>query len=123
MALPLLAPTIPRRMDPRDKLDIYLVLTQGETLRDILQPGEEVVSFSVGLSAEAAAAGLQLGTGSKAPRYADLVFYALLSVAGTMQGAAIFVGAGLLVGVEITFTTNFDDRQKTYTVGVKVVKK
>jgi hypothetical protein len=123
MALPNLAPTIPRRMDPRDKLDIYAVLTQGEALRDILQPDEAVTGFSVGLTAEAAAAGLQLGTGDKAPRYADRVFYAQLSVAAGMQGAAIFSGAGLVVGVEITFTTNIDDREKQYTVGVKVVNK
>lgn len=123
MALPNLAPTIPRRMDPRDKLDIYPVLTRGDTLRDILQTGEEVVSFSVGLTAEAAAAGLRLGTGSKAPRYANLVFYAQLSVLPEMQGAAIFAGAGLVVGVEITFTTNIDEREKQYTVGVKVVNK
>lgn len=123
MALPNLAPTFARRMDPRDKLDIYTVLTRGDAARDILQPDEEVVSFNVGLTAEAAAAGLVLGTDSKAPRYADLVFYAQLSVMPSMQGAAIFSGAGLVVGVEITFVTTIDEREKQYTVGVKVVNK
>ena len=123
MALPNLAPTFARRMDPRDKMDIYPVLTRGDTARDILQPGEEVTSFSMGLTAEAAAAGLQLGTGAKAPRYADLVFYAQVSVVPSMQGAAIFSGAGLTLGVEITFATNIDEREKQYTVGVKVVNK
>lgn len=123
MALPALAPTFVRRMDPRDKMDIYPVLTRGEKVSDILQPDEEVTSFTIGLTAEAAAAGLQLGTGDKPPRYADLVFYAQLSVAPSMQGAAIFAGAGLVVGVEITFATDVDDREKQYTVGVKVVNK
>lgn len=123
MALPSLAPTFVRRMDPRDKMDIYPVLTRGDGMRDILQPDEEVTSFAIGLTAEAAAAGLQLGTDSKAPRYAGLVFYAQLSVRPEMQGAPIFAGAGLTIGVEVTFSTNVDDRKKTYTVGVKVVTK
>lgn len=123
MALPALAPIIPRRMDPRDRMDIYVVLTRGDAARDILQPGEEVTGFTVGLTAEAAAAGLQLGTGDKAPRYADLVFYSHLSVVPAMQGAAIFNASGLVLGIEITFATNVDDREKQYTVGAKVVNK
>lgn len=123
MALPALAPTFARRMDPRDKMDIYPVLTRGEALRDILQPGEEVVDFTIGLPAESVAAGLQLGEGDKKPRYADLVFYAQLSVIPAMQGAAIFAGNGLVLPVEITFSTNMDDREKQYSVGVKVVNK
>lgn len=123
MALPNLAPTFLRRMGPRDVMDIYPVLTRGDKVSDILQLGEEVTSFTIGLTAEAAAAGLRLGTDDKAPRYAGLVFYAQLSVAPLMQGAAIFLGAGLVLGVEITFSTNIDDRQKTYTTGVKVVSK
>lgn len=123
MTLPNLAPTFARRMDPRDRMDIYPVLTRGDTVRDILQVGEEVTAFNIGLSAEAAAAGLKLGTDTKAPRYAGLVFYAQLSVIPAMQGAAVFAGPGLVVGVEITFTTDIDDREKRYTCGVKVVNK
>ena len=123
MALPDKAPTFLRRMDPRDKLDLYPVLMQGNALRDILQPDEAVTRFAIGLSAEAAAAGLQIGIDDKAPRYADRVFYMQLSVAPAMQGAAIFLGKGIVLPVEISFATNFDDREKTYSVGIQVVKK
>ena len=123
MALPDKAPTFLRRMDPRDKLDLYAVLMQGNALRDILQPDETVTRFAIGLSAEAAAAGLQIGTEDKAPRYADRVFYMQLSVAPVMQGAAIFLNRGIVLAVEITLATSFDDREKTYSVGIQVVKK
>ena len=123
MALPDKAPIFVRRMDPRDKLDLYPVLTQGDALREILQPDEEVTRFTIGLSAEASAAGLQIGEGEKAPRYGYRVFYMQLSVAPAMQGAAIFLGKGVVLPVEISFATNFDDREKTYSVGVQVVKK
>ena len=123
MALPDKAPTFVRRMDPRDKLDLYTVLMQGNALRDILKPDETVTRFAIGLSAEAAAAGLQIGTEDKAPRYADRVFYMQLSVAPVMQGAAIFLTRGIVLAVEITFATSFDDREKTYSVGIQVVKK
>lgn len=123
MALPDKAPTFARRMDPRDKLDFYPALTQGDTLRDILQVGEKVTQFAIGLSAEAVAAGLQIGTEDQAPRYADPTFYVHLSIAEERQGAAIFLGKGIVLPVEVTFSTDFDDRLKTYSFGVLVVKK
>jgi hypothetical protein len=123
MALPDKAPTFVRRMDPRDRLDLYVKLTAGEELSAILQTDEVVTSFSIGLTAEAAAAGLRLGTDARAPRYADRTFCFWLMVLPEMQGAAIFSGTGLTLGVEITFTTDVDDREKQYTVGVKVVNK
>lgn len=123
MALPDKAPIFARRLGPRDKVDYYPALTQGDGLPEILQPGEAVTRFAIGLSAEAAAAGLQIGTDDKAPRYADRVFYMQLSVAPAMQGAAIFLNKGVVLPVEISFATNFDDREKTYSVGIQVVKK
>ncbi|MBB4619984.1 hypothetical protein [Sphingomonas abaci] len=123
MALPDKAQTFVRRMDPRDELDLYPVLTQGDALRDILQVGEKVTRFAIGLSAEAVAAGLQIGDEDQAPRYADLVFYARLRIAPEQQGAAIFLGKGVVLPVEVTFSTDIDDRLKTYSFGVLVVKK
>ena len=123
MALPLLAPTVRRRMDPRDTLDIYPVLLQGDVLRDILQTGETVTHFSVSLTPEAAAAGLMIGVGYDAPRYENLVFAIQLKVDPAMRGNAIFNGEGVVLGIEIEFRTDLEDREKQYTVGVRVVNK
>jgi hypothetical protein len=124
MALPLLAPVIPRRLDPRDTLDIYVSLTQGTALRDVLQPAEEVTSFGFALTAEAAAAGLTLlDGGSFTPRYANRVFRAVVRVDPAMRGASIFNGTGVTLGIELTFATNMSEREKQYTIGVKAVNK
>ena len=123
MALPLLAPVFPRRMDPRDRLDLYVMLTQGNALRDVLQPGEEVTSFQIALTPEAAAAGLAISESAYAPRYADRVFFFQLTVAPQLRGSAIFNGPGFTGGVEITFATNLSAREKQYTVGIRVVNK
>lgn len=123
MALPFLAPTFPRRMAPRDTLDLYVVITQGPGTRDILEPDESIVAFTVGLPADSAAAGLILvDSGANAPRYGNLVFRFVLKVDPAMRGAAVFE-AGVLLGVELTFSTNIADREKRYTVGVRVVNK
>jgi len=123
MPLPPLAPIIPRRMDPRDTLDIYLVLLRGDTLADILQPGEDLTWFSVALTPEAEAAGLIICGEEAAPRYANLVFAIKLTGDPAMRGSPIFNAPGLVVGIEITFATNFEEREKQYTTGVKMVNK
>jgi hypothetical protein len=123
MALPLLAPTMVRRMHPRDVLDIYPVLNQGDGLAHILQPDEIVTSFSVTLTAEAAAVGMVIATGEDAPRYAALVFALQVSILPARRSSSIFDGAGVTVGVEINFATNLCNREKTYTHGIKVVRK
>lgn len=120
MALPNLAPVFIRRMSPRDTMDIYPVLTRGDTVKDILQTGEEVTSFTIGLTAEAVAAGLQIDPDT---RYANTVFFIRLSVNPAIQGSVVFDRTGLVLGVEIRFATNINEREKTYTVGVKVVNK
>jgi hypothetical protein len=40
-----------------------------------------------------------------------------------MRGSTIFNGEGLVLGVEIDFKTNIEDRDEQYTVGVRVVNK
>jgi hypothetical protein len=123
MALPLLAPVVRRRLDPRDTMDVYVQLTQGDDLRDILQPGEEVTAFTVRLTAESVAAGVRIGTGRNAPRYAALVFAVQLSVDPLLRDNPIFSGSGFLGGFELTFPTSLEDREKQYTVGFRVVQK
>ncbi len=123
MTLPLLAPVMLRRMAPRDVLDVYVVLNQGDGLVHILQPGEIVTEFLVTLSAEAAAIGMVIATGINAPRYANRVFALQVSILPARRGSAIFEGNGITVGGEITFATNLANREKQYSFGMKVVRK
>ncbi len=123
MALPLLAPVMVRRMAPRDVLDVYVVLNQGDGLAHILQTGEVVTEFVVTLSAEAAAIGMVIATGVNAPRYAGRVFALQVSILPSRRGSSIFDGPGVTVGGEITFATNLANREKQYTFGIKVVRK
>jgi len=123
MPLPLQTPVMIRRMHPRDVLDIYPVLNQGDGLMHILQPGEIVTDFAVTLSAEAAAIGMVIATGANAPRYANLVFALQASILPARRNSSIFDGAGVTVGGEINFSTNLANREKTYTFGIKVVRK
>lgn len=123
MSLPLLAPVMVRRMHPRDVLDVYPVLNQGDALPHILQPDEFLTSFSVTLTAEAAAVGMVIATGDDEPRYANLVFALQVSILPAWRSSTIFDGVGVTVGVEIHFATNLCNREKTYTQGIKVVRK
>jgi len=124
MAIPLLAQTFRRRMDPRDTLDLYVQLSQGETLRDVLQAGETVTNFNVVLPPESYAAGLRLiSEGEFAPRYDARVFAFLVYIDLPKQASPLFDGTGFLAPVELTFATNLSDREKQYTVVVRVVNK
>ncbi|WP_010218956.1 hypothetical protein [Sphingomonas sp. PAMC 26621] len=116
--------TFPRRIDPNmPRRGFYPVLTRGSEVRDILQPGEEVTSFTVTPNAEATAAGLVVMTdGDFAPRYADRVFAFWVEIATAMRGSSIFNGTGIVLGVELSFTTNFQQSDQI-TVGIRVVNK
>jgi hypothetical protein len=99
------------------------VLTRGDLVRDILQPKEEVTSFAVTPNADATAAGLVVLTdGDFAPRYADLTFAFWVEIASAMRSSAIFNGTGIVLGVEISFTTSFQ-QQDQITVGIRVANK
>ena len=101
----------------------YPVLTRGDQVRDILQTGEEVVSFTITPNAEATAAGLIVLTDDAfAPRYADRVFGFWIDIDPVMRDSAIFNGTGIVLGVEISFTTNFQQSDQI-TVGIRVVNK
>ena len=116
--------TFLRRIDPNmPRRGFYPTLTRGATLRDILQPGEGVTSFTVTPNADATAAGLVVLTdGDFTPRYADLVFAFWVEIAAAMRGSSIFNGTGIVLGVEISFTTNFQ-QQDQITVGIRVANK
>jgi hypothetical protein len=91
---------------------------------EILQTGESVASFTVALTAEAIAAGLQINTTSG---YSTLlvgnVITFWVSVISGSQSSAVFIGAGLTIGIEITVTTNANPaRVKQRTVVVTVAQ-
>ena len=116
--------TFPRRIDPNmSRRGFYPTLTRGELPRDILQIGEEVTSFSVTPNADATAAGLVVLTdGDFTPRYAGLTFAFWVEIAASMRGSSIFNGTGIVLGVELSFTTNFQQSDQI-TVGIRVVNK
>jgi hypothetical protein len=124
MTRPLNAKAFVAQADPADVLDWQITLSQGSTGLETLQPGESVASFTVALTAEAIAAGLQINTTSG---YATLlvgnVITFWLSVTSGVQASTVFSGAGLAVGVEITITTNANPaRVKQRTVVVTVAQ-
>jgi hypothetical protein len=124
MTLPLNAKTFSAQMDPADVLDWQATLSQGSTGLEMLQAGESVASFTVALTAEAIAAGLQINTTSG---YATLIVGNVisfwLSVISGSQSSIAFAGAGLAVGIEITITTNASPaRVKQRTVVITVAQ-
>lgn len=116
--------TFSRRIDPNmPQRDFYPVLTRGDQVRDILQPDEEVTSFTVTPTSDATAAGLRVLTADTfAPRYADRVFGFWVDIDPAMRGSSIFNGTGIVLGVELGFVTNFQ-RSDQITVGIRVVNK
>jgi hypothetical protein len=116
--------TFPRRVDPNmPKRGFYAVLTRGDQVRDILQTGEEIVSFTVTPNSEATAAGLKvLSDADFLPRYSDLVFGFWIDVDPSLRGSTVFNGTGIVLGVEISFVTNLQQSDQI-TVGIRVVNK
>jgi hypothetical protein len=124
MTLPLNAKAFTAQMDPADVLDWQVTLSQGSTGLEILQVGESVANFTVALTAEAIAAGLQINTTSG---YSTLlvgnVISFWISITSGSQGSAAFTGAGLTIGIEISITTNANPaRVKQRTVVVTVAQ-
>ncbi|WP_242140889.1 hypothetical protein [Sphingomonas sp. TREG-RG-20F-R18-01] len=116
--------TFPRRVDPSmPRRGFYAVLTRGDQVLDILQTDEEVASFTITPNADATAAGMMVLTDDAfAPRYADRVFGFWIDIDPVMRDSAIFNGTGIVLGVEISFTTNFQQSDQI-TVGIRVVNK
>jgi hypothetical protein len=122
MANPPNAISITRPMDPADIEQFFVTLTQGSTGAEVLNTGESVASYTLALTAEAIAAGLQIKTGSGyATNLTGLVLSFWLAVNSANQADAAFSGTGLTLGVEWTITTNASParvKQKTIVVQV-----
>lgn len=113
-----------RPIDPADTEFFTIELTQGLTGTELLVPGENVASFSLSVTAEAVAAGLQIKTGSG---YAttlnalQITFWACVGV--SHQADAGFSGTGLALGIELTITTDATPpRVKQKTVVIQVAQ-
>ena len=126
MAIPPNARTIRQPMDPADVVDFAVGITQGAADADpppVLLDGEEVASFSLTLTAEAVAVGLEIRRDGAypAPLVVDRVVTFWLGVAPAMQGLTVFSGAGATLGIELTITTTSVPpriKQRTITVTV-----
>lgn len=112
MANPLTAPAFSRVLDPADRRALKIRISRGDG--DLmLGPGEKITGFTLALTAEAELAGMQILAGDgRSPRLTDpdpavdpeLVFWPVIAPA--MQGAPIFNGRGVALGVELTIDTD-----------------
>lgn len=124
MTLPLNAKAFAAQMDSSDVLDWQVTLSQGSTGLETLQIAESVVGFTVALTAEAIAAGLQINTtgGYSTLLVGNVITFWVSVTAGSLANSA-FLGAGTGFGIEITITTNANPaRVKQRTVVVTVAQ-
>lgn len=116
-------------IEPKDLLDFYIAISQGTAEGDILQPGEDVASYTLALPLEASAAGLTIveketENGKYATRLADRVLAFWLNIMPAQQGSTAFDGQGVSLPIEFTFTTtNTPPRIKQRTFKIRVTNK
>jgi len=126
MAIPPNAKAIAQPLDPADILDLETTITQGPpdaVPAPLILNTENVASFTLTLSAEAVAAGLQIKTGDgyPAPTLSDLKVTFWLAVDPAMQGSPLFNAPGLTLALELTLnTTSVPSRRKQRTITVTV---
>lgn len=124
MPIPTTAPIFPESMDPTDVVDFYISVTEGNDGQSILMPNEGIASYTLGLSPEAALAGLQLLTDARKPVREGKNISLWLSVDPAKRALPVFDGTGLLLGIELTIVTDaIPSRTKQRTFGVRVVNK
>ncbi len=122
MAIPANAIVITQPIDPADIEIMQVTLQQG--LDQILAPSEGVSSFTLGLTAEAAAAGLQIDTtGGRTTTLTGLVLTFWVSVSVGHQSDPLFDGSGTALGLLLTITTNGSPaRVKQKTIAITVAQ-
>lgn len=122
MALPPNAVLFARVMDPED-IEVFVIeLSQGEDPDDFLAPGEGVSSYTLTLTPEAVAAGLEIKTGGGyATTLVGLTIQFWLQVDPGEVDDPRFDGSGVSLGIELTVTTTSSPaRRKQRTVAVNV---
>lgn len=125
MANPATARAFAQALDPEDEADFYVFVNQGApdaTPAPVLLPGEWIASYSLTLSAEAAAVGLEIvADGARAPQLVGNRLEIWLTVADEMRGNAAFAGAGITVGISLTIVTTADPartKERTFLVRI-----
>ena len=118
MALPRDPVRLGEAMDPAEVLDFVF------DLGGVLETGEAIEDFVLTMSPEAAALGVAIDDGARAPlriednRAVQLWF----SVATAMQGDAAFAGDGIAVGIELRATTTASPprvRERTFALTLR----
>ena len=127
MPIPANAIPVEQPLDPGDTLDFYAALSVGAqdvSPAPMLLTGETVAGLVVAVSSEAAAVGLKIMSGSGYPAPAinsSNVISFWLSVDAAMRSSTVFNDGGILLGVELTITTNNNPpRIKNRTLAVLV---
>lgn len=116
-------------IEPVDLLDFYVGISQGQAEGDILQPGEDVASYTLALPLEASAAGLtivekEVEKGKYATRLADRTLAFWLNINPAQQKSTAFDGQGATLPIELTITTtNTPPRIKQRTLKIRVTNK
>lgn len=109
-------PTIKQAMDPADveriEFDFTALLAAGEAIASIV---------SVALNAEATAAGVELGSGPRAPFASNGIVTFWLQVADAQENAAAFT-AGVPARVTVTFTTNASPARTLQRTGTILIR-
>jgi hypothetical protein len=91
-------------IDPTDRLDWLTTLDGPE---GILETGETIASYTLTVTAEAAALGLEIGTATYAPTNPTNVSIKFwLECNSSFQNNAAFNADGLALGVELTVITS-----------------
>ncbi len=105
-----------RVLDPADVADFVIQLGNG-----LLEPGEAFTSYTLALSAEAVALGLEVGTGAYAPASDGQTISVWFSIAAAFQGNAAYEASGVTLLMELTLNTNSTPaRRWQRTLGLKV---
>lgn len=122
MTIPATAALFDQAIDPDDTVDFTFAITAGDASSNLLQTGESVASYTLALTPESVAAGLQLMTGGGyGPCYSNYLFTFWVSVDPSKRQQAIF-SAGATLGVELTVVTdNTPPRVRNRTLGILVV--
>jgi hypothetical protein len=94
-------------MDPSDLVDFWAIISQGDDIGTLLRADENVASYTLTITAAAAAAGLQiLTTNDRQPQLVDRLARFWLSVADDQQSSDLFSGAGAELALELTVVTD-----------------
>jgi len=113
MALPPTARSFPVEgaLDPEDVLDYAVGISQGEHIKDMLQPGEAIVEFKLTLPLEARASGLEIldmatDLGFYSTRMQGRVIYFWLRIAVEFQGLPLFSASGTSIPIRFRGVTD-----------------